>query len=272
MERVLLTESRQFSASASAKAAVVSHIFAAHPDVVGITFAASPFCSLVSTGRADSGLCVDSGWSSTRITPVFGGVIVQGGEKCAAVGGFHVARALAEATGLPVQEAVSMLIAGEGPPLYPDPDAADNSGSTAFTLPDGTTISVDNLVPSVDALCFGDPGICTATRDAIDGCDGTARHIVRDLRNNMVLVGGNTLPDCFTESFTTHFRETAPHHPQAEIFAPAAEFRGFAAWKGAAAVSRLTGEWISRQNVEEAGAERAVADHALRNAAWAPWG
>ena len=273
---VFLTESALFSQSAAEKARVVETVFAAHPGVQKISFGASPYCTLAGTGRTEVGLCIDSGWSSSRCTPVFGSCIVGDGENTVGAGGFQVASAVATASKLGVIESERLLrslVSSEELRLYPHESAA---GSNQLNLPDGTSIELESLSPSIPALAFANPDVAKCACDAIDACDPLARNIVRDLVKNIVLVGGNTVPAGFTDLFVARFSEHAPHHAsKVEITIPPAAERGYAAWRGATAVASLlvnqADGWLDRQMVDELGAHAAVEAHARANL-WAPWG
>jgi len=93
---------------------------------------------------------------------------------------------------------------------------------------------------------------------------------VKDLRKNMLLVGGNTLGNDFTDAFKQRFHTQADskHHVNCDFIS--SEFRANSQWKGAVIMAEMNEEWITREKVEEFGLENVVDDHAKKNMA-APW-
>tara|TARA_B100000780_G_C20789008_1_gene313342 strand:+ start:312 stop:575 length:264 start_codon:yes stop_codon:yes gene_type:complete len=86
----------------------------------------------------------------------------------------------------------------------------------------------------------------------------------------MLLVGGNTLGNDFTDAFEQRFHKQADskHHVNCDFIS--SKFRANSQWKGAVIMAEMNEEWITREKVEEFGLENVVDVHAKKNMA-APW-
>ena len=166
-QSIFLTESRDFSNSKSYKASVIDEIFKLFPLVQQISFGASPYCSLISTGRAEHGLVIDSGYFQTTVTSIFCGNIVRGGEQTDnSSGGWHVTKALSDFTGLSRKECESSIIFHPSPPMLYSPQMQPPND---FVLPDGTVLDQGGGAIHATMMSMVD-GMCTASSKAIDSC------------------------------------------------------------------------------------------------------
>ena len=130
--------------------------------------------------------------------------------------------------------------------------------NTEFQLPDGNTITFGNQQIRVPELMF-DPsvigkdfaGVHVNAESCIQNCDIDVR---RDLWENIILSGGNTMFPNMKERLTKELKALAP--PSINVKVLAENNRKCAVWIGGATMSTLSSfqdQWVTKQDYEEHG-------------------
>ena len=130
---------------------------------------------------------------------------------------------------------------------------------TTYELPDGNLIIIGDerfRCPEVlfrpQLLGKGLPGIHTATYESIMNCE--AYYVYRDLFENIILSGGNTMFPGFIQRMTKEITSLAPSMMKIKVVAPPE--RKYSVWIGGsilASLSTFQQMWISKAEYDESG-------------------
>ena len=132
-----------------------------------------------------------------------------------------------------------------------------------YELPDGTMLEVGNERYSIPEVMFGSTeqiigfnGVHQMIYDSITRCDMDIR---KELYGNVVVVGGNSLFNGFTDRLNKNLSELTTQSLKVKLIAPQSSIeRKFSGWLGGSILASLgtfQQMWMSRQEYDEQGAE-----------------
>ena len=134
-----------------------------------------------------------------------------------------------------------------------------SSTETTYELPDGNMIIVGNERFRCPEVLFQPqllgkelPGIHTATYEVIMNCQ--AYYVYRDLFENIILSGGNTMFPGIVQRMTKEITSLAPSTMKIKVVAPPE--RKYSVWIGGsilASLSTFQQMWISKAEYDESG-------------------
>ena len=129
-----------------------------------------------------------------------------------------------------------------------------------YELPDGNHIIIKDQRIRCPETLFNPSimgkegkGIAEICNESIQNCD---KNLEKELYNNIILSGGNTMYDGFPERLTKEMKILAPQSMKDEINILASDDRNLAAWKGASILSTTSlfdNKWITKKEYEEKG-------------------
>lgn len=226
--------------------------------------------ALYATGLT-TGVIVDSGEGTTHIAVVYDGYSIQHSVVEIDLSGKHITDYLYKHLNSGEQNgklAVEMEVVreikeklcyvasdfGKEIKLY----SRDKKGNEEFELPDGKKISIGDLAIKAPEGMF-DPrifdsssgGLHTAINNTILKSDADFR---RELYDNVLLAGGNTLFKGFTERLTLELNELMTGSTRATVSAPVE--RKFSVWIGGSVLSTLSSfqsSWVTQAEYAESG-------------------
>lgn len=236
--------------------------------VPGLYLAPNVVLSLYSTGNFH-GLVCDSGEIGTRIASVFDGYALPFSEKKMNIGGHETTKYLVKLlTELGVQCQtyaeyeiakdikeklcyVALDIEEEKKTYHPD----------EYEFPDGKVIGVNDQMfraPEImfkpDLIGWDEDGLDKKCYETIWDCDIDIR---KDLFQNIILSGGNTLFRGFKERLEKGIKERSPEAFKGIVNVIAVPERKYSVWIGGSILSSLSTfgpNWITKEEYDEAGA------------------
>ena len=129
-----------------------------------------------------------------------------------------------------------------------------------YDLPDGNHIIIKDQRIRCPETIFNPSimgkegkGIAEICNESIQNCD---KNLEKELYNNIILSGGNTMYDGFPERLTKEMKILASQSMKDEINILASNDRNLAAWKGASILSTTSlfdNKWITKKEYEEKG-------------------
>ena len=141
----------------------------------------------------------------------------------------------------------------------------ENTPTTVYELPDGTNVELGNerfkipeiLISNNERLengVIGFQGIPQMVYDSVTKCEMDIR---KELFNNIVLAGGNTLFNGFNDKLQTKLFDLTNQNQKIKIVASNSSIeRRFSAWIGGSILSSLASiqnSWMTKSDYEEHG-------------------
>ena len=195
------------------------------------------------------GISVDSGHEVTQFVPIFEGYVIENAVNRIDFGGKDLT------------EYMVRLLIGKNIPIGKEKEIAKDIKEKAcyvaynfenemksvepfdYELPDGSSISIDEQRIKCPEAIF-DPylagkdydNLAKICNDSIQKCDDS---LYKDLYQNIILSGGNTMFNEFKQRFSREVKALAPQYLQEEVKIIAESERIYAAWIGGKVLSSL---------------------------------
>ena len=223
--------------------------------------ASQQILSLYGAGET-TGCVVDSGHTSTSVVPIFEGYRLMHTSQQMKVGGADVEDKLSKLCCLPCIPAAVRKVKEETAFAALDCEAELKvSHSHICTLPDGTVVDPGAAAfQCVENVLFhpngGVPSVSDLTATAVQACEIDLR---RNLYNNIVLAGGNTMITGFKHRLRKDLSEMVPAGVEVNVIAK--EQRQNLAYVGGSILSQLSAfdsQFVPRQVYEESGVDACV--------------
>ena len=235
--------------------------------VPGLYIANSAVLSLYSAGKFD-GFVIDSGGDITRFIPIYEGF----GMPHAYIYEYYAGKDLTlymqellnevgHRFSTPAEKEIVKAIKEKA--CYVALDLYDGLKCVKpyyYKLPDDTYITIkDQRIRCPEALFKPEMlgkhgvGIAQACYNSIQKCDIDIR---KDLYNNIVLSGGNSMFDGLPERLIKEIKNLAPYSMEDEVKVIASPERKYATWIGGAILSQISNfesSWITKTEYEESG-------------------
>jgi actin len=269
---VFLTESLFTSNSDREK---IAEIMFEKFSVFNIHMEPQPVMTLYSTTKT-SGIIVESGESMTTIVPVFESYIIPQGVRNTNIAGGELTKYLYKFLETELKkfnvgntDYITKKIKEKFLELKMDPisnldqeiliNSSKSRNVGTFTLPDGNNISIGNEVYLTPELLFNplplqdSKSIQDMLYESIQNVDIFIR---KDMLNNIILGGGNTMIKNFPERLKKELRDKFKMDDENSIKVNAQPERIYSAWIGASVVCSIGNfqhMWISKNDFEEIG-------------------
>lgn len=245
-----------------------------------IHFEPQSIMSLYSTSKT-SGIIVNSGEIETEIVPIYEGYIIPVGISSYPLGGRDLTKSFQKTyknifdinrvnnhvwMAKKIKEAFSELLPDKE--AYSKLISQKDSDKKEFILPDGNIIEIGNERFTIPEIIFNPQLIDLDTKnlpelifDSIKKCDISTR---KELFNNIILVGGNTIINGFSDRFKNEFEsiinsnqdQTASSEQKRSYKIHETKERKYSAWIGASGICSLSDffdKWINRNTYFEKG-------------------
>lgn len=222
--------------------------------------------TLFSTTKT-TGLVIESGDSLTQILPIYEGYIIQQGIRYMEFAGRDLTRLFENLINHNIKDRhlsnsfyFSKKIKEK---LCKFPSKYSRDILTEITLPDNTTLSLkeddiyDISSSFFNPVKFGKdiPSLYSLINDSLESCDIFIR---KELVQNIVLGGGNTMIDGLPENLKNHLENNMDKKYKSNIKINAQNERKYSAWIGSSVVCSIgtfQNMWISKNEYEEVGAK-----------------
>lgn len=224
-----------------------------------IHFQPQEIMSLYSTSKT-SGLIVNSGEIETCIVPIYQGYIIPVGINTSPLAGKTLTKKfenkyknIFDINNVNNHFWMAKKIKECYAELLPDSSQMNQAKNEEYTLPDGNKMEIGIERYQIPEIIFNPSIINIDSKnlpeliyDSINKCDISTR---KELFNNIILVGGNTMIKGFTQRFKNEFEKLNTYQRSYKILDT--KERKYSAWIGASGVCSLGDffdKWINRNS------------------------